>query len=187
MYACMHVWMYVCMYPVQVTRFHSFSTNVKQLLFLRVQWDVLRASPPTLRLSPFENISDIQVLVTYFFSTTPIKLKLGLQVRWYTTQNSSWDWKWVSNPLRPIKLSTQSETESCQWIRFHCVYCTDPWWLWKLGLFSESQKSSSGFSLDLNHEPHPRFLVQAHILSTGGDALMADALMALYPSGVWVF
>jgi len=35
--------------------------------------------------------------------------------------------------------------------------------------------------------PHPRFLVQAHILSTGGDALMADALMALLRKGVWVF
>ncbi len=28
-------------------------------------------------------------------------------------------------------------------------------------------------SVDLTLEPHPRFLVQAHILSIGGDALMA--------------
>ncbi len=28
-------------------------------------------------------------------------------------------------------------------------------------------------SLDLTHEPHPSFLVQGHILSIGGDALMA--------------
>jgi hypothetical protein len=28
-------------------------------------------------------------------------------------------------------------------------------------------------SLDLTLEPHPRFLVQGHILSVGGDALMA--------------
>jgi len=52
-------------------------------------------------------------------------------------------------------------------------------------VFRESQKSSSGFSLDLTDDPHPRFLVQAHILSTGGDALMADALMALYAKGSW--
>jgi len=78
---CMCVCMYVCMYPVQVSRFQSFSTYEVATLS-RVQWDRCSKSiPPTPSLSPFTNISDIQVLVTYFFSTTPIKLKLGLQVR----------------------------------------------------------------------------------------------------------
>ncbi len=40
----------------------------------------LRASPPTLSMWPCKNISHIQVLVTNFFPTPPIKLKLGLQV-----------------------------------------------------------------------------------------------------------
>jgi hypothetical protein len=29
-------------------------------------------------------------------------------------------------------------------------------------------------SVDWTDEPHPRFLMQGHILSVGGDALMAD-------------
>jgi hypothetical protein len=40
----------------------------------------LRASPVVLSMWPCKNISHIQVLVTYFFPTPPIKLKLGLQI-----------------------------------------------------------------------------------------------------------
>jgi len=39
----------------------------------------LRASPAVLSMWPCKNISHIQVLVTFFFPTPPIKLKLGLQ------------------------------------------------------------------------------------------------------------
>jgi hypothetical protein len=47
----------------------------------------------------------------------------------------------------------------------------------KLGLEVGEQPTWTNqtlYLLDLTDEPHPRFLVQAHILSTGGDALMAD-------------
>jgi hypothetical protein len=40
----------------------------------------LRASPAGLTIWPWENISHIQVLVTYFFPTPPISLKMGLQI-----------------------------------------------------------------------------------------------------------
>ncbi len=56
-------------------------------------------------------MSHIHVLVTNFFPTQPIKL--ALQVGGETTN---------SNPLEPIKLSSQSETRSGQQIRFHFVY-----------------------------------------------------------------
>jgi hypothetical protein len=39
-----------------------------------------RASPAVLSMWPCQNISHIQVLVTYFFPTPPIELKLGLQI-----------------------------------------------------------------------------------------------------------
>ncbi len=41
----------------------------------------VRASPPTLSMWPSKHISHIQVLVTNFFPTPQIKLKLGLHVR----------------------------------------------------------------------------------------------------------
>jgi hypothetical protein len=41
-------------------------------------WNTLSASPPTLSLWPCKIIS--RVLITNFFPTPPIKLKLGLQV-----------------------------------------------------------------------------------------------------------
>ncbi len=40
----------------------------------------LRASPAVPSMWPCKNISCVQVLVTYFFPTPPIKLKLGLQI-----------------------------------------------------------------------------------------------------------
>jgi len=46
----------------------------------------------------------------------------------------------------------------------------------KLGLEVGEQPTWTNqtiYLLDLTDEPHPRFLVQAHILSTSGDALMA--------------
>jgi hypothetical protein len=52
------------------------------------------------------------LLLDNFFTTAPIKLKLGLQSRWETTN---------SNPLEPIKRFSQSETGSSQKIRFNCV------------------------------------------------------------------
>jgi len=41
---------------------------------------VLRASPPTLSMRPCKNISHTELLVTKFFPTPPVKLRLGLQV-----------------------------------------------------------------------------------------------------------
>jgi hypothetical protein len=40
----------------------------------------IRASPPMLSMWPCKNVSHIQVLVTNFFPTPPIKLKLWLEV-----------------------------------------------------------------------------------------------------------
>jgi hypothetical protein len=42
--------------------------------------------------------------------------------------------------------------------------------LGKLCIFPGLQQSSSG-SLDLTAVPHPRFLMQGHMLNVGGDAL----------------
>ncbi len=41
-------------------------------------------------------------------------------------------------------------------------------------------------SLDLTHEPHPRFLVQGHILSIGGDDLRTESPTVIdnYQKGV---
>ncbi len=70
-------------------------------------------------------------------------------------------------PIGPIKLSIQSET-GCNFTGFI-----------RLIQGSESCACYQGprsfpvDSLDLTNEPHPRFLVQGHILSVGGDALMA--------------
>ncbi len=91
-------------------------------------------------------------------------------------QNLKLGLNWVSNPLGPIKVSIQSETGS-DLTGF-------------IGLIqgSESCPSFQGprtlpvDSLDLTHEPHPRFLMQGHILRLGGDALMA-----LYTKGSGFF
>ncbi len=74
------------------------------LLLFRMLWSILytrrRASPPTLHMSTCKNISHIQALASNFFPTPPIKLKLGLQANTWETTNSS-------NPLGPIKPSSQ--------------------------------------------------------------------------------
>jgi len=163
--------MYVCMYPVQVSRFQSFSTYEVATLS-RVQWDRCSKSiPPTPSLSPFTNISDIQVLVTYFFSTTPIKLKLGLQVRGTILKlklgtGSGWATHLdQSNYLPNQKQRAVNKYDFTVFIILihgseSCGYFQGP-------------RTLPVDSLDLTDEPHPRFLVQGHILSIGGDALMA--------------
>jgi hypothetical protein len=60
---------------------------------------------------PCKNISHIQVLVTHFFPTPLIKLKLGLQVTWCENANS--------NPLGPINNQKQGAVNICN---FDCVY-----------------------------------------------------------------
>jgi hypothetical protein len=84
--------------------------------------------------------------------------------------------KWVSNPLGTIKLSIQSERGSdfTGFIRLiqgseNCV-CF------------QGRRSLPEDSLDLTDEPESRFIVQVHILSVGGDALMALYSGFLNPS-----
>jgi len=136
-------------------------------------WICIRASPPLAQYVTLPNYFSHPSLVTKFLPTPPIKLKLGLQVgrQRETTDSKITD----SNPLGPIKPSTQSETGSCQQVRFDCVCKTVVAGLWKVYNFS-------GFpvdSLDCTDEPHLRFPVNFHwrviyyVLSIGGDALSA--------------
>jgi hypothetical protein len=74
-----------------------------------------------------------------------------------------------ANPFQPIKLSTQSETGSSEPILSSralesCVF-------WRSHLRVDSP--------DWTGEPHPRFPVQGHILSIGGDALKQSFNVAL--------
>jgi len=99
-------------------------------------------------MSHCKNNSHIQVVVTNFFSNSTHKTETGTASWWETTTNS--------NPLGPIKLSSQSETGSNQYIRFDYVYQT------ALGfvLGSENYACFQGpsclqvDSLDLDHGPH---------------------------------
>jgi len=113
-----------------------------------------------LSMWPCKNISCIRVLVTNFFSTPPIKLKLWLQVGGRLVIAIHLD---QSNYLPNQKHESVNKYDLAVFIR--------------LFQGSESCKSCQGpssfpvDSLDLTYEPHPRFPVQGHILSVGGDAL----------------
>ncbi len=105
-------------------------------------------------------------LLTFFFPTPPIKLKLGLQVGGRLTTNS--------NPLGSIKLSTQSETGSSKYNKIQTLVFIRLFQGSESCAFSEGPSSLRVYSLDLTDEvcePHRRFPVQGHILSIGGDAL----------------
>jgi hypothetical protein len=110
------------------------------------------------------NISHIQVFVTNFLPTPSIKLKLGLQVGGRLLIATHLD---QSNYLANQK--QQGAVNKHYWIVF-------------IRLFQDSTRALKGVqffrvpavledSLDLTNEPHPRFPVEGHILSIGGDAL----------------
>jgi len=60
--------------------FCNFGSDFNALVFFCCLAIAIRAFTPMLSMWACKNISHIQVLVTNFFPTTPIKLKLGLQV-----------------------------------------------------------------------------------------------------------
>jgi hypothetical protein len=112
------------------------------------------ASPVALSIWARQDISRIQVLVTYFFPTPPIKLKLGMQIgerRLVVTH-------WINQKQGEINKydltvvffsSFRAPSESCAFCQGRC----------------------SRHPVDLTAVPHPRFLVQGHILSAPGDSV----------------
>ncbi len=152
----------------------------------------MTSSPPTRIWEACKNISDIQVfLVTnvflFFFlglsnlETSPIKLKLGLQVGTNTIL--------IEQPSskEPIKLSSQSEMKSGA--RFDCIYYTlfqsfflegyesasckfmvpeevlqRIHWIGLINFIQDFQCRST-YRVDWTDELHRRFPVQDHIMS----------------------
>jgi hypothetical protein len=91
-------------------------------------------------MGPCQSISHIQVLVTNFFPTQPIKLELGLQIGG--------------------RLLIQTHLDQSNYVPHQEEH---------RGVNEYKQ-----FTTGLTHEPHPRVLVQGHILSVGGDALTIE-------------
>jgi hypothetical protein len=104
-------------------------------------------------------------LVIYFFVTPAIKLKLGLQNRWETTNNK---------PPQPIIMIDQLENRNSSQILFITLFCR------RYRCFLPALANSAKM-LGQNHFAEPNrgvldisssnFNVQAHILGTTGDAL----------------
>jgi len=124
----------------------------------------LRASPVVLSMWPCKNISRIQVLVTYFFPTPPIKLKLGLQIDGRLLIATHLN---KSNYLASQKQGSVNKYDLTVFIRLFRA----PPGLWELCIFSGSQQSSSESTWFLTAVSHQRFPVQGHILSASGHAL----------------
>jgi hypothetical protein len=104
---------------------------------------------------PWKNISHIQVLVTHFFPTPLIKLKLGLQVTWCETANS--------NPLGPINYLANQKQGTVNIHNFLTVFIE----LFqsfsratRICAFCQGPSSVGVDSLDLTHEPHLNFPVE---------------------------
>ncbi len=116
----------------------------------------IRASWPMISMSPYKNISHIQVLVTNFCPTPPKQLKLGLQVGGRLL---------IANHLDQSNDSRQLEISSSQQIRFDCSRA--PPRLWKL-LWDFSQ-------FEWIHPIGLMNLIQnvqcSQLLNIGGDAL----------------
>ncbi len=121
----------------------------------------LRASPAGLGIWPWENISHIQVLLTYFFPTPPISLKMGVQIGGRLLIATHLDQSnYLANQKQGavnkydltvfIKLS-QGSSRALKAMHFFRVTAVFQWLHWAV--------------------PHRRFSVQGHILSAGGDAL----------------
>ncbi len=77
------------------------------------------------------------------------------------------------HPLGPIKLSSQSEQGAVD--KYDLTVFIDssraPPGLWKAVYFVQGPSNLPVDSLDWVDQPHPRFPIQGHILSIGGDAL----------------
>jgi hypothetical protein len=114
-------------------------------------------------MRPCKNNSHIQVLVTNFFSNPTHKTKIGTASMWDITN---------SNPVGPIKsnhLPDQKQGPVTKYNLTVFIRLTAPGLALKgVVLF---RASASSLPLDFTDEPHPRFLVQGHMLSTIGDAL----------------
>jgi len=95
-----------------------------------------------------------------FFSNPTHKIEPGLQVvgTWKATN---------SNPLGPIKLSSQWEKIN----KYDLIVLLDRSWALKSVNISGFQQSPVD-SLDSSDELHPKFPLRGHIQSNGGDALL---------------
>jgi len=114
-------------------------------------------------MRPCKNNSHIQVLVTNFFSNPTHKTESGTASRWETTKSKQPSWA-QSNHLPDQKQGPVTKYNLTVFIRL-----TAPGLALKgVVLF---RASASSLPLDFTDEPHPRFLVQGHMLSTIGDAL----------------
>jgi hypothetical protein len=108
-------------------------------------------------------ISHIQVLVSYFFPTPCIKLKLGLQIcgrQLIVTQLDQ------SNYLANQNQGAVNKYKFTVFMRL-------PGILQALGrcAFFQGHSSVPVGPPDMTAAPHPKFPVQGHIVSTGGAAL----------------
>jgi hypothetical protein len=115
-------------------------------------------------MPPCKNISHIKVLISYFFPTPPIKLKLRLQIGGRLLIATHLDQlNYLPNQKQgavnkydlTVFIRLFESSESCAFFQGHNSLLLD--------------------SLDLTAVPHPRFPVQGHILSIGGDVLTASS------------
>jgi hypothetical protein len=128
----------------------------------------IRASPPMLSMWPCKNISHIQVLVTNFFPTPPIKLKLWLEVSGRLVIATHLD---QSNYLPNQKQGALNKYDLIVFIRLLQVSSR------ALKTVQLLQGPSTGFCSSTSSNISSGGVGGGHTLNIGGDALTMSTLL----------